>query len=229
MKLAFLGTGAAFSLERYNCAAVVDGRYLLDGGAPLLPHMHRLGIDPTGIRAIFVTHAHGDHILGLPPFVLYRAFNPTHIPLEIVGPAPVEGALERLFALAWGDEWPQYRDAACLSYQVADVSGEAAGIRYEAVELEHGTMVTRGYRLHLDGRILAYSGDTTATPPLDRLVEGADVAVTEATAPADSGVHTSWEQAASLARRHPNTRFFFNHLYAGHIEGDVSDLQVIDV
>ena len=49
MRLAFLGTGAAFSLERYNGAVVVNGRLLLDGGAPLLPHMHRCGIDPGAI------------------------------------------------------------------------------------------------------------------------------------------------------------------------------------
>src|SRR5262249_39543939 len=59
MKIAFLGTGSAFSLERYNGAVVVDGRLLLDGGAPLLPHMHRLGIDPGGIEALFLTHFHG--------------------------------------------------------------------------------------------------------------------------------------------------------------------------
>src|SRR2546421_2898387 len=41
---------------------------LLDAGAPLLPHMHRLGIDPGAIEAVFLTHFHGDHVLGLPPF-----------------------------------------------------------------------------------------------------------------------------------------------------------------
>src|SRR3979411_1782962 len=68
VKLAFLGPGSAFSVERYNGAVVVDDRLLLDGGAPLLPHMHRLGIDPSRIEAILLSHFHGDHILGLSPF-----------------------------------------------------------------------------------------------------------------------------------------------------------------
>src|ERR1700737_2804767 len=71
MRLAFLGTGSAFSVERYNGAVVVDGRILLDGGAPLLPHMHRLGIDPGAVQLLFLTHFHGDHMLGLPPFALH--------------------------------------------------------------------------------------------------------------------------------------------------------------
>ena len=230
MKLAFLGTGAAFSLERYNGAVVVDGRLLLDAGAPLLPHMHRLGIDPGGIEAVFVTHVHGDHILGLPPFLLHRTFHPSGAPLTLVGPPGAEEALERLFVIAWGDEWPKYREAAQLGYQVAAAAGEVAGVRYESVKLEHGGMDCRGYRLHLDGRVLAYAGDTTAGAPLDQLVRGADVAITEATAPDGSdGVHTTWAEAAELSRRHPRTRFLFNHVYSGQTENAVRDLEVVDV
>ena len=90
MKLAFLGTGSAFSVERYNGAVVVDGRLLFDGGAPLLPHMHRLGLDPAGIEVIFLTHFHGDHVLGLPPFLLHRAFTAAGRPILLVGPPGVE-------------------------------------------------------------------------------------------------------------------------------------------
>src|SRR5205807_3907422 len=85
MKIAFLGTGSAYSLERYNGAVVVDGRLLLDGGAPLLPHMHRLGIDPGRIETLFLTHFHGDHLLGLPPYLFYRIFSPSR-PLVVIGP-----------------------------------------------------------------------------------------------------------------------------------------------
>ena len=43
--------------------------------------------------------------------------------------------------------------------------------------------------------MLAYSGDTEATAPLDKLVEGADVAIVEATGPGDVFSHMSWEAA----------------------------------
>ena len=227
MKIAFLGTGSAFSLERYNGAVVVDGRLLLDGGAPLLPHMHRLGIDPGRIEALFLTHFHGDHVLGLPTFLLYRAFVHSG-PLVVVGPPGVEERLERLLHLAWGDEWPGFRASIGLSYQEAGASGEVAGVRYETVKLEHGEQDCRGYRLHMDGRILAYAGDTTATPPLDELVRGASVAITEATGPDGGGVHTSWDQAQALAARHPGTRFLFNHVYSGTTPGAAEDLAVVD-
>jgi ribonuclease BN (tRNA processing enzyme) len=86
-----------------------------------------------------------------------------------------------------------------------------------------------GYRLHLDGRLLAYSGDSEPTAPLDELVDGADIAIVEATGPGDVVTHTSWEAAAELKKRHPKTRFFFNHVYAGSVPGAVKDLQVVQV
>ena len=205
----------------------MDGRILLDGGAPLLPHLRKLGIDPGGIDVIFLTHFHGDHTLGLPSYVLHRAFI-ARTPFTIVGPAGVEERLESLFTAAWGVDWSHMRGELLVTYQEAQESGTAAGIDYESVRLDHGTSGCTGYRLRLDGRVLAYSGDTTATPPLDRLVEGADVAIVEATSPGEPFSHLGWEQAHALRGRHPGTRFFFVHVYEGTLDGAAADFDVVD-
>ena len=88
---------------------------------------------------------------------------------------------------------------------------------------------SRVYRIHIGGKVVAYSGDTEPTAPLDKLVDGADVAIVEATGPGDIFSHMSWENAAKLRKRHPETRFFFNHVYSGTTAGAVKDLQVIEV
>ncbi|HKF76288.1 MAG TPA: ribonuclease Z [Candidatus Dormibacteraeota bacterium] len=227
MRLAFLGTGSAFSLQRYNGSVAVDGRLLLDAGAPLLPHLHRVGIDPGAIEAVFLTHFHGDHVLGLPPFVLHRAFFPTR-PLAVIGPPGVAEQVETLMRLAWGDGWREDQPIE-LTYHEAVAEGVVAGVRYESVRVDHGDLDCRGYRLHLEGRVLAYAGDSIASPPLDELVRGADVAITEATGPDPGVVHTSWAEAEALAARHPGTRFLFNHLFEGSVARAVQDLQVLDV
>jgi ribonuclease Z len=232
VRLAFLGSGAAFSTERYNGAVVVDGRILLDGGAPLLPHMARLGIDPGAIETAFITHFHGDHLLGLPPFILHRAFI-SEPKLTIVGPEGVEETLETLFRFCWGEHWssgPNFRRLSGHTYLEAAEKGEVNGLSYESVRLDHGGALALGYRLTMpDGRILSYTGDSEMTAALDRLVDGADFAITEATGPGHPVSHTGWEEAQELAARHPQTRFFFNHIYAGTLPGGISDLEVVNV
>lgn len=208
---------------------VVNGRLLLDGGAPLLPHMSRLGVNAGDIEVVFLTHFHGDHTLGLPPFVLHRVFVDRR-PITFVGPPGVEKQLEALWEVSWGPDWkrvmrPQFK----VTYQIAKPAGKAAGYKYETIKLDHGTSGSNGYRIWIDGRVLAYSGDTEATAPLDKLVDGADLAIVEATGPGDVFSHMSWESAKALKKRHPKTRFMFNHVYAGTVAGAVRDLQVIEV
>jgi ribonuclease BN (tRNA processing enzyme) len=208
---------------------VVNGRLLLDGGAPLLPHMSKVGVDAGDIAAVFLTHFHGDHTLGLPPFILHRIFVDQR-PITFVGPAGVKARLEALWEVSWGEDWkrvmkPRFK----VTYQTAKRSGTAAGFKYETIKLDHGTSGSNGYRIWVGGKIIAYSGDTEATAPLEALVDGADVAIVEATGPGDVFSHMSWESAKALKKRHPKTRFFFNHLYAGTVAGAVRDLQVVTV
>jgi ribonuclease BN (tRNA processing enzyme) len=191
--------------------------------------MHRCGVDPGAIDAVFLTHFHGDHTLGLPPFALHRIFVDQR-PITFVGPEGVEAKLEALFEVSWGQDWQQaMRPRFKVAYLTAEPSGSAAGYKYESIKLDHGTSGSNGYRIRIDDRILAYSGDTEATAPLDELVEGADVAIVEATGPGDVFSHMSWEAAADLKGRHPKTRFLFNHLYSGTVDGAVTDLQVVEV
>ncbi|HEY1419093.1 MAG TPA: ribonuclease Z [Candidatus Dormibacteraeota bacterium] len=202
---------------------------MLDGGAPLLPHLHRVGVEAGDIAIVFLTHFHGDHTLGLPPFVLYRVFVDRR-PITFVGPTGIAEYLEKLWEVSWGPDWkrvmrPQFK----VKYVTAKAAGTVAGVKYETVKLDHGTMGSNGYRIHLNGKVIAYSGDTEPTAPLDRLVDGADVAIVEATGPGDVFSHMSWEAAMRLKKRHPKTRFFFNHVYSGKVAGAVRDLQVTEI
>jgi ribonuclease BN (tRNA processing enzyme) len=191
--------------------------------------MRRVGVDAGAIEAVFLTHFHGDHTLGLPPFVLHRVFVDPR-PLTFVGPEGIEERLEALWDISWGPDWKTVmRPRFHVAYEVARPVGKVAGYRYETVKLDHGTSGSNGYRIWVEGKILAYSGDTEPTAPLDELVQGADIAIVEATGPGDVFSHMSWEDATALKKRHPNTRFMFNHLYDGTVDGAVDDFQVIEV
>src|SRR5207249_9483654 len=85
-------------------------------------------------------------------------------------------------------------------YVTARAKGQVAGYRYKTVKLDHGTAGSNGYRLHVGSKILAYSGDTEPTAPLERLVDGADVALVEATGPGGVVSNMRWEGAGALRK-----------------------------
>jgi ribonuclease BN (tRNA processing enzyme) len=228
MKIAFLGTGSAFSLERYPGAALVNDHILFDAGPPLLPHLHRMDIDPAGINLVFITHFHGDHFLGLPTFLHFRGSSSPGHHLTIIGPRGVAHVIDTLCQLSWGSDWAASRTAIPLSYVEARDSGTVSGVTYQTRLLSHSNVECRGYRINVNDQVLVYAGDTTVTPELHELIRGADVVITEATAPTAPG-HTSWSEAHELAKTYPNTRFVFNHLSAGTTPQAAGDFEVLDL
>lgn len=70
MKLTMLGTGNALVTECYNTCFVLDdgGECLMvdgGGGSAVLAQLKHAGYDWMGMRRIFVTHRHVDHLLGI--------------------------------------------------------------------------------------------------------------------------------------------------------------------
>ena len=70
-KITMLGTGHAMVFACFNTCFVYEnenGKMLVDtgGGGQLLSQMRKAGIDDSEISAIFISHRHTDHILGLP-------------------------------------------------------------------------------------------------------------------------------------------------------------------
>ena len=69
MKLTFLGTSHGVPMpNRFgSCTMLEIGEavYLVDGGAPVADQLVRHGIDIKRVKAIFTTHMHADHTLGL--------------------------------------------------------------------------------------------------------------------------------------------------------------------
>lgn len=90
MKITFLGTSHGTpSAERFcSCIMLEIGEtiYILDAGAPLFDLLLRYGRDAQKVRAIFVSHTHGDHINGLPRFISLMDGRPQYDGVDIYLP-----------------------------------------------------------------------------------------------------------------------------------------------
>ena len=83
---------------------------LVDAGEGVQRKMFRYGISPLKLRAVFISHLHGDHVFGLFPLLSTLGLYGRRTPLRIYAPRPFGDMLEahlRLFDrdLPYTPEW----------------------------------------------------------------------------------------------------------------------------
>src|SRR5881396_2644085 len=93
LRITFLGTGAGMPTRARNVASVavtMDGRVLLfDCGEGTQHQLMRSAVRFGAIEAVFLTHLHGDHLIGLPGLLASMSLNGREKPLALYGPAGV--------------------------------------------------------------------------------------------------------------------------------------------
>jgi ribonuclease BN (tRNA processing enzyme) len=203
VKIHLIGTGDAFgsgghfnSCLRLTTAAGAD--ILVDCGASSMVALNRAGIDRNAIRAILVTHFHGDHFLGLPFFVLDAQFvTKRTTPLLIAGPRGVEERMRVVMEAAFPGSSGVKRDFEIRFLEVTpDTPATIDGVAITAFPVVHDERAgpCQGYRLAADGKVFALSGDTGWTDSLIPLADGADVLLIECYERARQlPAHLDWE------------------------------------
>ena len=73
MKLTFLGTSSMIPTKDRNPSSILltdkNENILIDCGEGTQRQLRKIGVSPTKITKILITHWHGDHILGLPGLI----------------------------------------------------------------------------------------------------------------------------------------------------------------
>jgi ribonuclease BN (tRNA processing enzyme) len=187
VKIRFLGSGDAFgSGGRFQACIHVRSQaasFLLDCGASSLIAMRRFGVEPNDIDFILLSHLHGDHFGGIPFLVLDAQFiSRRERPLTIAGPPGLEQrirqAMEVLFPRSSETQQRFELRFVELRERVPQALGEVTVTPYEVVHASGATPYA--LRVEVDGRTLAYSGDTEWTEALVDAALGADLFICEA-------------------------------------------------
>ena len=182
----FVGSGDSFgSGGRFQTCILVDGpgsRFAIDFGTSSLIALAQQGIDHNSIDAIFLTHLHGDHCGGVPFLLMDAMLSAKRTrPLTIAGPRdlqrrmgdiqealfPGSHVMQPKFPLTWVELEPG-RPQTVLGLTVTP----------QPARHTRETNPT-ALRVEVDGKVVAYTGDTEWTDDVAKIARGADLFIAE--------------------------------------------------
>ena len=194
-RVTLLGTGSPAPLMRRFGPGVlvqVAGKTLLiDNGRGVTQRLMQLGVRLGQVDALFVTHLHSDHVVGIPDLWLTGWLEAGYAqrkgPFVVYGPA---GTQQLMDGLARAYDWDikariadQGLDPAAIQAEVTEVRAgvvfDTGGVKVTAIEVDHGDLLKPafGYRIDHDGRSVTISGDTRFSENLIEKAAGTDLLI----------------------------------------------------
>ena len=170
-------------IEQVYALCAGDGPVLVESGpgstlAALTRGLTDIGFTPSDVRHVFLTHAHLDHIAGLPMLIDSIFTDEVDIPVTVYGRAETLKAIQdHLFNWVI---WPDFAvlpnpENPMLRYQVCN-PGDTVTIghrHFHAVDVAHSVPAI-GYTVQNSGGVFAVSGDTKTNETLWPVLNACD-------------------------------------------------------
>ncbi len=225
MPFQFLGTAAAApSAERDNTSilfSTASEALLVDCAGSPLHKILRAGVDGKRLRWVIITHAHVDHIYGLPSLIHSLWLTGRQAPLTLYAlpePAAIIRRYTALFPIHGSGAFPL--EIVEIEPRPAAPVLEGRTLRVEASPVEHSipsAAVRVTFAAKDERGTVVYSSDTSPCQAVVRLARGADVLIHETTfggqiVEAKRFGHTTASEAGRIAREAKVGRLILAHL-----------------
>ncbi len=195
-RVTLLGTGSPQPrIERFGPSVLVeagDKKLLFDCGRGAAQRIEQLKIPFAEIDALFITHLHSDHTVGIPDLWLTGWNRGRKVPLQVWGPTGTRTMMLHLAEAYQFDIHIREVDDGLPAEAIAVVAHDINqgviydrdGIRVTAFLVDHGIVKPAfGYRVDFAGHSVVLSGDTRYSENLMRFSHDSDLLIHEVIEP----------------------------------------------
>ena len=259
-RVTLLGTGSpAPVMRRFGPGVLVQAggkTLLIDCGRGTTQRLMQSGLRLGQVDALFLTHLHSDHVVGIPDLWLTGWLEASYAqrkgPLVVFGPAGTQTLMD---GLSRAYEWDikariadQNLDPNSIKSHVTEfkegVIYDQAGVKVTAIEVDHGDLLKPAYGFRVDyaGRSVTISGDTRFSENLIKHANGTDLVIHQVASareellklPAFKAImahHTSPEEAGTLFTRvKPKLAVYYHFVLLGTpVVPSVTEKEVFDL
>jgi ribonuclease Z len=202
-RVTLLGTGSpAPIMRRFGPGVLIQagGKTLvIDAGRGVTQRLLQAGLKLGQVDALFLTHLHSDHVVGIPDLWLTGWLEATYAQRKgafvVYGPAGTQGLMAGLTRAYQWDIQARIADqnlsTASIAAQVTEFKEgtiyDQGGVKVTAIEVDHGELLKPafGFRVDYAGRSVTVSGDTRFSENLIRKAQGSDLVIHQVAAARD--------------------------------------------
>ena len=163
--------------------------FLFDAGAGVMRRVAAAGLPIDGFTAVFLTHLHSDHTLGLPDVIHTSWVMGRARPMPVIGPPGTRAMVDNIQA-AWAEDIRVRTEGmerahkggyrADVTESTGGIVYDSAGVRIRAIPVRHGSWpVAFAFRIDTPDRSIVLGGDTSPSAALEEAARGVDVLVHE--------------------------------------------------
>jgi len=203
-RVTLLGTGSpAPVMRRFGPGVLIQAggkTLLIDCGRGTTQRLLQSGLRLGQVDALFLTHLHSYHVVGIPDLWLTGWLEATYAqrqgPFVVYGPAGTQALMDGLISAYQWDIKARIADQnlspASIAVQVTEFKEslvyDQGGVKVSAIEVDHGELLKPafGFRVDYAGRSVTVSGDTRFSENLIRKAQGTDLIIHQVAAARDA-------------------------------------------